>query len=119
MQVRSMLLATVVLAAAGMWGAGCGGGQSKVNGDAGLASTSGDDASQTDSGFGFGDVAQESAPQCVNLECQVDPCNTTSISGTVYDPAGRNPLYNVYVYVPNAPVLPIPTGAVCTECQAP
>ena len=118
MQVRSMLLATAVFAVAGMWGAGCGSGQTTFFGDGGTDGSA-DDGSSLDSNFNFGDVASEGAPQCVNLECQVDPCGTTSISGTVYDPAGRNPLYNVYVYVPNAPVLPIPTGAVCAECQAP
>jgi len=119
MQVRSMLLATVVLATAGMWGAGCGSTQSNFNGDGSADGGNTEDAAVLDTSFNFGDVASEGAPQCVGLECQVDPCGSTSISGTVYDPAGRNPLYNVYVYVPNAPVLPIPTGAVCTACQAP
>ena len=40
-------------------------------------------------------------------------------SGTVYDPKGTLPLYDVYVYVPNAPLDPITTGPVCTPCQAP
>ena len=43
---------------------------------------------------------------------------TTSISGTVYDPAGLNPLYNVIVSIPNAPLDMIPTGATCSSCDA-
>jgi hypothetical protein len=55
---------------------------------------------------------------CTGLQCQ-QTCADTTISGTVYDPAGVNGLYNVYVYVPNAPLDPIPAGPTCTACQAP
>ena len=43
---------------------------------------------------------------------------TTSITGTVYDPAGKVPLYNVIVYVPDAPLAAISTGASCDTCSA-
>lgn len=56
---------------------------------------------------------------CVNLQCLQTAC-PTSISGTVYDPAGNRPLYDVYVYVPNAPLAPIsPGNVVCAQCQTP
>jgi len=58
---------------------------------------------------------------CTNLQCQQHSCldgHTTSISGVVYDPAGKNPLYDVAVYVPNAPLSPIVHGATCDACGA-
>jgi hypothetical protein len=74
-------------------------------------------------GNGTPSVCSDGPPPCEGLcEQQVD-CpgdGTTSVSGTVYTPAGDLPLYNVTVYVPNAPLDPIITGNdSCTNCDAP
>lgn len=56
-------------------------------------------------------------PDCVNLQCsQTDP--STTLRGVVYDPAGRRPLPNVVVYVPNDPVLPFVDGVGCDTCES-
>ncbi len=70
-----------------------------------------------DPGFGAGWDGGP-PPGCVNLQCRQHD-RGTRVSGTVYDPKGTLPLYNVFVYVPNAPLDPITTGPVCTPCQAP
>src|SRR5258708_6122249 len=59
-----------------------------------------------------------SGAQC-NVSCSG---GTTTISGKVYDPALKNGLYNVAVYVPGGPIqaLPkgVPTGADACNCGA-
>ncbi len=72
------------------------------------------------------------AGPCVNLACQQTTCRQgaclqqacpggqkTTLRGKVFDPAGRVPLYNVLVYVPNAPLDPIASGPSCDRCDTP
>jgi hypothetical protein len=66
------------------------------------------------------DASDEPSSRCVNLQCQQLSCSgggSTSVSGTVYDPAGKNPLYNVAVFVPNTQPQPFVFGATCDRCD--
>src|SRR5688572_8138911 len=56
---------------------------------------------------------------CTEGSCTQEPCaagESTRVTGRVYDPAGKVPLYNVIVYVPNEPVPPFTEGAGCDRC---
>jgi hypothetical protein len=58
---------------------------------------------------------------CVGSGCVVPPCTggvATSISGKVFDPAGKLPLSGVGVSIPNAPLAAITDGASCMPCGA-
>lgn len=88
--------------------------------DAGTDATA--DVEVSDTSVGFADTGPSvggcsASPDCRQVDCGAKP--TTTISGVVYDPAGRRPLYNVFVYVPNTTPDPIPEGnVVCSQCQA-
>jgi len=94
------------------------GGSSGSSGSSGASGTSGA------SGFGSSGNPSEAAPPCVGLECDRVNCGSapeTTVTGIAYDPAGKTPLYNVIVYIPNdksAPLDPIKTGASCDQCGA-
>ena len=58
--------------------------------------------------------------QCSQVDCAAKGLPETTVSGIAYDPAGHMPLYNVFVYVPNATPDPIVAGSpTCSACQAP
>ena len=106
------------------------GGASSSSGN-GVATSNGGNSSSNGSGNGGGITigGQDGGitGECSGLQCsaQADNCAgkgkaLTTISGTVYDPAGALPLYNVYVYIPNSKPDPILAGSpTCTQCEAP
>src|SRR5579864_2970102 len=61
------------------------------------------------------------AKACTGLECQQVDCpagSETTVTGTVFAPNGKLPLYNAIVYVPNATPDDLPVGAQCDVCGA-
>jgi hypothetical protein len=61
-------------------------------------------------------ITYSRAQSCTNLCLQQVNCvngQTTSITGVVYAPNGTDPLPNVIVYIPNAPVQPFTSGVSC------
>jgi hypothetical protein len=79
----------------------------------------------TDAGVSITETMGTGGPSsgpCSGLWCQVAACSgfpKTSISGKAYDPAGKNPLYNAYVYIPVDPTKALPAltdGATCDTC---
>ncbi len=134
--MRSSLLTFIPFAAVTAAVAFACGGSSNGSGfgnDGGSGSSSGTSSGSSGSSSGTGsssggcltcgDGALQDGPgPCSNLQCKGATCTTgpTSITGTVYDPAGNLPLYNVYVYIPNTTPQPITAGSpTCTQCEAP
>jgi hypothetical protein len=115
--------------------------EAKALGDAGPCTDNPCDPycqSVTDNGFGLdasgitptpdggialtpNDGASGPGTSCTGLTCAIASCGgggSTKVTGTAYAPNGTLPLYNVLVYVPNAPLSPLPSGATCDMCGA-
>jgi len=72
-----------------------------------------------------GDPGKPGQCGCTGVCQQVPVCapgTTTTLTGTVWDPAGIHPLYNALVYIPNNPndpgLQPFPAGITCDVCGA-
>jgi hypothetical protein len=98
------------------FGGGGNGSSSGAGDDSGFNFTQGDDGGGGSSGGGIqlmltadGGVVQTGT--CSNG-------SSTTISGKIYDPAGKNPLYGVVAYVPSKPVLPFKDGPACQSCNS-
>lgn len=92
-------------------GAGAGGKNSGFAGSFGSGPSGG--------ALGVGNMPNAGPLRCTGLQCQQHDCPTgsTTISGRIYDPAGKNPLYNVAAYVPNSTPQPLQLGASCDPCE--
>jgi hypothetical protein len=114
--LRTMLTSTAVVSI--VVASGCGSVFESIFGDGDDGNNAGASSGTPGLLGGATDGGQGSKP-CTNLCLRQKQCpggGTTSLSGTVKDPAGKVPLYNVLVYVPNAPVAPITHGATCDRC---
>ena len=104
------------------------GGQGGANGGGtagkgGSGATGGSGAIGGVSGAGGGGPCQGlecDKPTCTMGSCTQMPCptgTTTTVSGTVWDPAGKTPIYNAVVFVPSGPLPPLASGASCSRCE--
>jgi hypothetical protein len=122
---RDLAYAIACILVAGLTTA-CGSGREQGFGDAsspfsGDATVSSDGSSLNltqDGGLSVGPT------QCTGngWNCKIVQCEggaKTTVTAKVYDPAGKVPLYDVAVYVPNTTVAAITTGPTCDTCATP
>jgi hypothetical protein len=115
-----------------------GDGGAKPSGFDGSSVAPGDDAAGFDATVGAIDSGSNNGTDAQNmfvpadagcpgpdLRCHVDACSGpgTSVSGTVYDPAGKNPIPHAFVFVPADPTGKIsaiaPGAHTCDTCNVP
>ncbi len=145
-RARPLILALALTAIALVAFGGCGsksGGSGFATGGSSGGASSGGGSSGTDpsssgggssgstgasSGLMLGGSSGSTTPVCTSgqtgWKCKVDTscASPTTLTGKVYDPAGKNPLYNIAVFIPNDPsTLPVITHGTktCNTCDVP
>jgi hypothetical protein len=113
-------------------GIGCTAAGIRVGADGGpiAPGTGGSPGQGGTSGSGGSTVMPMPQTPCENLQCKQSTCNKgnctvaacpggarTTVSGTIMDPAGKVPLYNITAYVPNKEVADILDGPTCDPCD--
>jgi hypothetical protein len=95
----------------GLVAAGCGSKEARIF-DA--------DAGEIEGGTFFADSG-DAKKACVGRQCDIPDCKgggDTTLTGKVYAPNGKLPLYNAIVYVPNSEPEELTKGATCDKCGA-
>lgn len=104
------------------WTSGCGSNPGQGNGDDGGPGSSGSGSGGQGTGNGGGGITGIDATVGATNICTADgsacvaTCRyhgKTTLTGRVFDPAGKNPLWNVQVYVPYQQPGPMPAGPIC------
>jgi hypothetical protein len=121
---RTLHLCFLSVSAVFAWAAGCAATGSSPSHTTGSASGTGGGSTGQGGASSSGVVltgngGSDGGTPCTGLACQIHSCPgslSTTISGTIYDPAGKNPLYGVVAYVPESTPAPITRGASCYSC---
>jgi hypothetical protein len=118
MRTARYVVSLVMIGCAGLfgWSSGCGGSSGDGVSDAGRDATSGSSGGGISLGDGntggsVGSITSKDG-KVSTAACPLSQ-GVTSISGKVFDPAGRDPVYNVAVWVPYTTPGPMPAGLTC------
>ncbi len=142
MQISRLALGFVAVPCAVLvaWSAGCGSSSGNLFTSSGAGASGTGSASGAGAGSGNGNGAgagltstgamggvdlsgansSGSGTPCTGIACDVHACSgggSTTITGKIYDPAGKNPLYGIVAYVPNSKPAAILSGASCYSCD--